>query len=145
MARRINAKDAGIRAEGLAELNRALKAIGKEAQGELKQANVEVAKYVGGKAQARAASQGGVAAKVAPSIDGGGGVAWAGVRFGGSAYPMAGGAEFGSIKYAQFKPWRGSGSGAGYFVYPTIRDEGAEIEQRYTESIDDLIRKHGLI
>jgi len=143
---RINGMSAGVSAEGLNKLNRDLKAISAEAQGELKEANVKVAKTEGDRARAAAFALGGVAAHVASGVTGGGGNAWAGIRLG--TDPAAMGAEFGGRgrpTTQQFQPWRGSGSGAGYFVYPTIRRDSEDIEREWTESIEDLMRKHDLI
>ena len=134
-----------IKVEGLTELNRGLRAISKEAQGDLKEASRKVAEFVAADAKAAATSQGGVAAHVAPSIARVGGVSGAGVAFGGARYPMAGGAEFGSIKYKQFKPWRGNSSDAGYFVYPSIRRDADRIVTEFQQAVDDLLRKYDLI
>ena len=141
---KINATSAGVKVTGLAELNKALKALGPEVQKELKDANFEVGSMVVDDARSIAHGLGGVAAKVAPSIKATKTQAGAAVSFGGAAYPFAGGAEFGSHRYKQFKPWRGSGSDAGYFVYPAIRQDADEIESTYVERIDALMRKHDL-
>lgn len=133
-----------IRVTGLSELNRRLRALGPDVQKELKETNRSVAEFVADDARGAARSIGGVAAKVAPSIKAKGGNTSAGVSFGGAAYPMAGGAEFGSIKYKQFKPWRGNGSDAGYFVYPAIRQDAERITTEYTHALDRLMRRHGL-
>ena len=75
------------------------------------------------------------------------------VRLGGK-FPAALGAEFGADRnqrrigrphgtvaavtgWNQFKPWRGSSSDAGYFLWPAIREQSAEIVNRY----DELFRK----
>jgi hypothetical protein len=128
----------------LTELNRALRAMGPEFQKELKATNLDVAQMVATDAKSEAYSLGGVAAKVAPSIRASARNVAAGVSFGGTAYPFAAGAEFGSYKYAQFKPWRGNGSDAGYFVYPAIRQDADKIEAQYTDALDDLLRRNGL-
>jgi hypothetical protein len=67
---RISAGGSGVSAEGLNRLNRDLKAIGKDAQGELKKANVDVAHREAERAQRAAYSVGGVAAHVAPGHHG---------------------------------------------------------------------------
>jgi hypothetical protein len=142
---RINAGGSGVSAEGLNRLNRDLKAIGKDAQAELKKANVDVAHREAERAQRAAYSVGGVAAHVAPGITGGGGNAWAGIRLGSD--PAAPGAEFGGQHRPttmQFKPWRGSGPGSGYFLFPQIRRDNEEITRTWTESIEDLMKRHGL-
>lgn len=139
---RIRSGDVQVR--GLAELNRTLRALGPDVQKELKETNRSVAEFVADDAKGAAHSLGGVAAKVAPSIKAKAGNTSAGVSFGGAAYPMAGGAEFGSIKYKQFKPWRGNGSDAGYFLYPAIRRDAERITTEYTHALDRLMRRHGL-
>ncbi len=141
---KINAKSQGVKVSGLVELNKVLKALGPEVQKELKAANFEVGSMVADDARAIAYALGGVAAKVAPSIGATKTATAAGVSFGGAAYPFAGGAEFGSLRYKQFKTWRGNGSDAGYFVYPAIRQDAEEIETTYVDRIDDLMRKHDL-
>jgi hypothetical protein len=144
---RINAVSSGVGFEGLSQLNRDLRAIGPEAQKELKETNIAVAKTEGGRAQSAALSVGGVAAHVAPSVKGGGSTTWAGVKFGGAAYPMAMGAEFGGQgrpTTQQFQPWRGSGGDAGYFVYPTIRRDADQIREGYASSVDKIMERHNL-
>lgn len=130
-----------VAVDGLRELNKALKGMGPEAQRELKEASKEVAGFVASEAQARAHSVGGVVAHIAPSIRAVGGVNGAGVAFGGASYPMAGGAEFGSLRYKQFKPWRGNDSGAGYAIYPTIRDNAERIADQFTDKVDRIIER----
>lgn len=134
-----------IKVRGLTELNAALRAIGNEAQGELRDASRVVANIVADDARANAYALGGVAAKVAPSIRASAGVRSAGVGFGGAAFPFAGGAEFGSLRYKQFKPWRGNQSDAGYFVYPSIRSNSERIAEEFADAVDDLLRRHDLL
>lgn len=141
MARSQKIRSGTVQVEGLRELSRALKAIGPDAQKELKDASKRVAAFVADDARAAAYSIGGVAAHVAPSIKPTGGVAGAGVAMGGASYPMAGGAEFGSYKYKQFKPWRGNSTGAGYFLYPTIRENADRIQTEFTDAVDDIIKR----
>lgn len=141
---RVKASDA-IHVEGLTELNRSLKALDAKLPKELRAANKDVATHVAGVAQSNAYSLGGVAAKfLAPSIKPSAGITSAGVGFGGPAWPAAAGAEFGSIKYKQFEPWRGNGSEAGYAVYPAVRSEIDEMQHTYEQSVDHLIKKVGL-
>lgn len=137
-------KTGTIQVEGLAELSRALKKAEGAAPGALRETNKKVAETVADKARGRASGLGGVAAKVAPSMRAVAGAKSAGVAGGGASYPMFGGAEFGSIRYKQFQPWRGSGSDAGYFLYPTIRAEAPNIEDEYRTALDELIGKAGL-
>lgn len=146
-----------VQVDGLTQLNRALKAMGPETQKKLKLANRTVADFVAGDARSAAASLGGVAAYVAPSIKPVGGVSSAGVAFGGAAYPMAAGAEFGAgrntrrdrktgtyLGFNQFDEWTGNGSDAGYFIYPTIRQDADRIETEYTTALDRLLKEVGL-
>lgn len=134
---------ARIDVDGLAELNRALRAMGgREFQAELREAGKEIASDVASSARGIAMGLGGVAAKTAPSIAASAGFTSAGVGFGGAAYPFAMGAEFGAVRYPQFRPWRGSGSDAGYFVYEAIRDHADDIEETYLDAADAIIRRH---
>lgn len=144
MARSQRIKTGAVEVHGLAELNRALKKVEGDTPNALRDANKKVAQTVTDKARGRATGLGGVAAHVAPSLRASAGATSAGVAGGGAAFPMFGGAEFGSIRYAQFAPWRGSGPDAGYFLYPAIRDEAPHIEEEYREVLDNLIRKAGL-
>lgn len=136
---------AGVRVEGLAEVNRALRALGgREFQAELREAGREVATEVASDARGRASSLGGVAAHVAPSIAASAGFTSAGVSFGGAAHPAAMGAEFGGQgrpTTMQFQPHRGH---EGYFIYPSIRDNGEFIERTYLDAVDTILRRHGL-
>ena len=135
----------GVKVTGLAELNRALRDMGgREFQKELKEAGRSVATTVADDARGIASSLGGVAAKTAPSIRAAAGNTSAGVSFGGSGYPFAMGAEFGSVRFKQFKPWRGSGSEAGYFVYSAIRDNADFIGEKYLAVVDEVLDRHGL-
>jgi hypothetical protein len=136
---------AGVRVEGLNEVNKALRALGgREFQSELRDAGKEVATHVASDARGRAQSLGGVAAHVAPSISAAAGFTSAGVSFGGGAHPAAMGAEFGGQgrpTTMQFQPHRGH---EGYFIYPSIRDNGEFIERTYLDAVDDILRRHGL-
>lgn len=142
---KFNAKSEGVNVEGLAELRKALKAVGGTAPKELAQAGREVASFVADDARDLAEGLGGVAAHVAPSVSGSGTQRGGAVALGGTAYPMATGAEFGGQgrpTTQQFKPHLGR---TGYFVYPTIRRDADRIESEYTEKIDDLMRKYDLL
>jgi len=137
-------RSGAVQVEGLRELSRALKQLDAQFPKELRAANKAAAETVATRARARALGLGSVAAKTAPSIKATAGAQSAGVGFGGAAYPFGGGAEFGSQRYKQFQPWTGNGPDAGFFVYPTIRDDDAEWFGEYEEAIDGLLRKAGL-
>ena len=145
--KRLGASATGISIEGLPELSRALKSIGPELQRELKRANKDVARFVADDARGAASGLGSTAAKAAPSVKPTAGAGYAGVALGGAGYPFAAGAEFGGQRRPttmQFEPWRGSGEGAGYFLYPTIRRDAERIEDEYGSALDEVIRKAGL-
>lgn len=133
-----------VKVVGLSDLNRRLKELGPAAQKELRETNKSVAEFVADDARAAALTIGGVAAKVAPSIKAKGTNLGGGVSIGGAAYPFAGGAEFGAIKYKQFHPWRGNKETAGYFVYPSIRRDADRITTEYSKALDRLIERHDL-
>lgn len=137
-------RSVGVQVEGLRELNRALKQLGPEHQRELKDAGMDAANVVVRAATGLAYAHGGVAAKTAPSLRAHGWTGGAGVSMGGSGYPFAGGAEFGSIRYKQFQPWRGNGSDAGYFLYPAIRNESDAITEAYDAGLGRAIERAGL-
>jgi len=76
------------------------------------------------------------------------------VRLGGG-FPAALGAEFGANRnqtragnpggrpaqvrgWNQFQPWRGSDAGAGYFMWPAIREQTGEIVNRWADMIEKL-------
>lgn len=132
---------------GLRELKKAFREFDQETKKELARAGKALATDIAGDAKGAAGGLGGVAAKVAPSIGPttlSYGLLNAGIQFGGSAYPMAMGAEFGGRgrpTTQQFQPHRGR---VGYFLYPTIRRESGQIEERMTDAIDAAIQKAGL-
>lgn len=147
MARRSAVGAVGVNVEGLEELSKALKQMDNGLDKELRKAGREVAKFVTADAKGAAAGLGSTAAKSAPSLRASAGAAYAGVSLGGGGYPFALGAEFGGRgrpTTQQFQPWRGSGEGAGYFLYPTILRDQQRIEDEYGQALDDVIRKAGL-
>lgn len=139
----------------VAGLRRALRDLPKEASSELREASLDIASDVAGKAAARARMVGGVAVYVAPTIKakqdripkvvmGGltklpgrtgpnqtvGNVMW-GAEFGGRRRPTT----------QQFQPWRGNSTGAGYFLWPTIRAQSASIVERYGDALMTAVDK----
>ena len=135
----------GVCVEGVAALRKALKAVSDQAPKELNEASKAVAAFVADDARSLAAGLGGVAAKVAPSVKGSGNARGGALTLGGTAYPMALGAEFGGRgrpTTQQFRPHKGR---TGYFAYPAIRRNADEIESAYTEKLDDLMRKYDLL
>lgn len=134
----------GVRVDGIRELSLALRRVDPALQREMRRMNLNIADFVADDARSAALSLGGVAAHVAPSIKKSAGADWAGVSFGGPAYPMAGGAEFGAYRYKQFKPWLGNDESAGYFIYPAIRSDADRIETEAGHALDRMIQKAGL-
>lgn len=135
-----------LRIVGLAEFQRELKHVSKELGGDLRKANLAAAEVVASSARSRATSQGGVAAKSAPSVKAAAEQRRAKVAIGGAKYPFALGAEFGAKRYPQFKPWRGNQwqpdvAGVGYFLHPAIRETRDAFMDAYERAIDQLMRR----
>jgi len=107
---------------------------------QVKQANFEIASQFVEKAQGKASGVGRQAAKASASLRASKSVNSAAL-IGGARTAFFYGAEFGSKRYGQFKEWRGNASadpfsgGAGYFVYPTIRENKALVEEDYVDAI----------
>lgn len=133
--------DVGVKVEGLTELRKALKAVDAGLPKELGQVHRKLGDMVVTEAQARARGLGGVAAKSAPSLRAASQAARAQITLGGARAPYALGAEFGSGRYKQFKPWRGSDADAGYFLYPTIRANRDRITEEYERMLDELLNR----
>lgn len=45
------------------------------------------------------------------------------------------------LGWNQFKPWRGSGQGAGYFLYPAIREKETEAVEMFGDEITKLAQR----
>lgn len=147
-----------LHVEGLRELQAALRAMDRTLPRQLRVAHLDVAKYVAGRARARAESLGSVQAKVAPSVGARAEQRGAGMKFGGARYPMAMGANFGAGHniprhtsrgvvrgWNQFPAWGGNQHAGGandLFFFRTLREESSEIESRYTKSLGELIARH---
>lgn len=129
----------GVNADDLDDFRRDLRATGSDLQHELDKASGEVAELVAVGARSRAEGLGSTAGHVAPSIQADG----QSVSLGGSAYPMAAGAEFGGQgrpTTQQFDPY----TSEGYFLYPSIREDEDQADELYANAIDDLTRRHDL-
>ncbi len=126
----------------IAGLNKALRKLPKLASDELRDASLGIAGLVAGDARGKAEHLGGVARHVAPSVQARRDRVPV-ISFG-KGQPAAFGAEFGGRRRAttqQFQPWRGSGRGAGYFLYSAIRDDNREINDRYSEALLHALRR----
>lgn len=143
----------------VAGLNKALRKLPKEAKAKLRDANVRIAAKVASDAASRATQVGGIARHVAPTIRAGRDTVPV-VRMGSSQpLPVAGngwsrsrdgkrqtigdviwGAEFGGgarPTTTQFSPWRGNDDGAGYFLFPTVKDAHAFIAREFEQAVAD--------
>lgn len=143
-----------IRVQGLREFNRELKQIDAKFPKAVRLVNKAIADDVASDARSKAQSQGGVAAKTAPSIRALAQQSRAQVAIGGTRYPFAFGAEFGAahnverntrrgsvLGWNQFQAWRGNDAGAGYFLFPTIREmRRSEVMDRYQRLLTEVVR-----
>ena len=132
----------GVKVEGLDQLRKELKKLDdKGLTDELKDANYDVANYVVQMARARAQGVSKQAARASESLRASRTAARAQVLLGSGRIRFAFGAEFGSTRFKQFPGCRGAGSDAGYFLYPTIRDEIPDIVETYGDAIERITRK----
>jgi hypothetical protein len=138
--------------EGVAPIRKAIKALGDPAvTKEFKAAGKHITDdLVIPAARSKAAGLGAMYARAATTLRAANVAQGAAVRYGGGvAWAM--GAEFGAGQNAsrntrrgtvkgwnQFRPWKGSGSSAGYFVWPTIHERDALIVAAYAAGIDQL-------
>ena len=74
---------------------------------------------------------------------------WFGIEFGGGKYGAGNpkprksyrdGSTVGGGYTTQFRPHRGT---RGYFFYPTVRDEGENIERLYAEAVERVLKDFG--
>lgn len=133
-----------VRVEGLADFQKELKRLDQKLPRELQKANKRAAELVADAARTRATGLGSVAAKAAPSIKAAAEQRRSKVSIGGARYPFALGAEFGGQgrpTTMQFAPWSGSDTGAGYFLYPAIRETRDEFMDAYDDAIEQLTRE----
>ena len=136
-----------VKVEGLADYVRELRTIDRALPKAVSKGLRVLAKEAAAKAKARGLSRGGVAAKTVRK----GGIGYfaqqrqAGLKLRYRKVPYAAGAEFGSKRYKQFRPWRGNqwqpvgSDGVGYFVHPAIRDYLPTAEATYADLIADAI------
>lgn len=128
-----------VAVEGLNEVRAAIKELGDLATSrEFKQAGYDVVTdVVIPRAADRAAGLGPMQARAAATLQPARSISGAAVRYG-AGVPWSMGAEFGSDRYHQFLPHRGR---VGYFLYPTIRDDGDLIVDRFEEGIAPLVER----
>lgn len=131
-----------IRAKGLDDARDALHDVADGIDRAIEEAGMAAARVIEQRARKNALGLGGVAAKSAPALSVEDSTAGAAVAIGGNAYPFALGAEFGSLRYQQFEPWRGEEGG--YFLYPAVRQTEPQTDEAYEDAIGDLIKRAGL-
>jgi hypothetical protein len=141
-----------IQVRGLREFRDALREAGEKMPRELQRANKAVAQLVAEKAAATARSQGPAGARAARALSASAGQLSATVRLSGEQVPGALGQEFGAGHdmprqtargtvrgWNQFPSWRGNGTDAGYFLWPTIRSSSTEISKAYDDVMAQLM------
>lgn len=144
--------DSRYEIKGLADFKRELRKINDQLPKELGNVNHDVAQYVKRRAQGRASTP--LEHRAAATMTAARQQRTALIRLGGARNPEALGAEFGAGRnierhtsrgsvagWNQFRPWRGSGLDAGYFLFPTIRDDTPQILDLYLDLIDRLAKK----
>lgn len=127
----------GVEVQGLKELRSALrKAADLEGMAAIKAAHKAAGDHIVNVGRGNASAQGKQAAKAAQSLKSTNTAGYAAVRIGGARFPFAPGSEFGSGKFKQFKPWRGSGATAGHWLWPAIRAETPKLITDYGDAIE---------
>lgn len=134
-------KKAGVVAvAGLDDLRRELRKLDDAGlTDDLKDANKRVADMVVSRAQTNASTP--MERRAASSLRSARQAARAVVRGGSAKVPFFGGAEFGSLRFTQFRPWTGSNSQSGYFLYPAIRESTDDIVDMYNDEIMKISAK----
>lgn len=144
-----------IQIRGLVDFRKALGQLNADLPKELGNVNKAVADFVIDRAEGRAQGLGALWARAARSLSSARKQRVAMVRLGGTRYPEALGAEFGAIRniprlttsgrsvrgWNQFREWRGSDTDAGYFLYPTLREDAPEIVEFYADLVERLAKK----
>lgn len=148
-----------IKVVGLRETLTALKAIDESMVDIIQVANKKAAELVAEKAQAKAATLGRMQAAAAATLKPASLSKMATLRLGNKRVPFALGAEFGAYRnqprasrrggrfvstlgWNQFEKWRGSDTGAGYFLWPSIRENREEILAVHEAQLDKLLRTY---
>lgn len=127
-----------ITVEGLAELQRDLRAVDRRLPRALTAINREISQQVQPTAQSRAAGYGGVRAKAASTIKARAQQRYALIGIGGA--PYAAGAFLGAKRYRQFPSYVGAADPeAVYAVGDAIREERPTILRIYGDRIENLL------
>lgn len=148
-----------VKVVGLKELRKGLKAMDEKGTlDELKDAHQRVGQMVVEAARGAASGVSKMAVSAAESLTAARTANAARIRYGGGGYPYAMGAEFGAYRnqlrynvggnpprsgmgFNQFQGFRGSGDGAGYFLYPTIRAERDRTIDMYGDDMERILNK----
>lgn len=143
MARSINERGGSAEIIGLRDFTRALKEVGDKYPDKMRDANYQAAEQISLRARAIASAQGGVARKASESLRASRTLNYAAIRLGSAKFPFALGAEFGALRYRQFKAWRGNQwggweGGPGYFLHPAIRQYGPAVIADYFTKLEAL-------
>lgn len=135
-----------LKIEGVNELQKATRALGKDALKNLAAMNKKIAKQLEG--QGRSAMRGGTRqqAKAATAVRARWNQKKAAVGISNTRKPFALGAEFGAKQYLQFDVWTGSGDSAGYSFWPEMRREFDDgfVTEMYEDYINDSLKRLGL-
>jgi hypothetical protein len=138
---------ARIQVDGLKQMLRDVRKIERELPKEMRQHLMPISQRVMSQATQRAQSLGGVQRHaVRRGLRAGATQNTAWIKLLGTKEPTIFGAEFGGGRRSttrQFPPWRGSGGGAGYFVYPTIRGMSGDISNDLEDGVKALLRSAG--
>ena len=135
MAETIRLGGDAVRVTGLKELRSVLRKMGdKELLRELAKVNNRMAGVVVSRARGKASSS--MESAAASRLRASRGNAKATVTLGGKPYDI--GAEFGALRWHQFRPWRGNGATAGYFLFPAVRESREELIEQYVNEIDKI-------
>lgn len=126
-----------VRVEGLKELRAELRKV--DMHKGLQKAGKKVAEKVAERTRSAASGLGGVTVREVPTIKALASQTRAQVKVGGSPWSM--GSLFGSVRYRQFRPWRGSGPGAGYYLWPQLAEMRDEITDTYADEIERLLAR----
>lgn len=129
---------------GLSDFVRDLRDVDDKYPKQVARANFDLATYLTIESKRTAAALGGVANKAAGSLRPSRAARFSAISGGGPRYPYFYGAEFGALRYRQFKVWRGNqwrgwAGGPGYFLQPTIRLKSAAGLEKYMERLDQIM------
>ena len=140
---------------GADEFARKLKKMDSELYKQFGDANRQIAKTVVGTVRSDATSYSRQAAKAARSARATSARNGVSIALGGARWPYALGAEYGSLKYPQFPPWRGNqwtpehwgegNSTAGYWFHPALDQSREYVLDSYMGSVEKAADRAGIV